>query len=217
MRVLLVEDDDDIAGRLSHGLKKEGFIIERAQNGPDGLAMGLDYEFDVVILDLGLPELDGLEILKRWRSQKIDTPVLVLTARGTWTEKVEGLNAGADDYISKPTHVPEVAARLRALVRRKFGTASPVFQHGALSLDSAAGEVTLSGERVELTAIEIQLLNYFMHRIGRVLSQYELAESIYGSQDVRESNTVEVYISRLRRKLGRDVIKTIRGLGYKMD
>ena len=217
IRILLVEDDDDIAGRLLSGLRPEGFVVDRARNGEDGFVMGSEEQFDAAILDLGLPKMQGLTVLRKWRSGKCDMPVLILTAHGTWTEKVEGLNAGADDYITKPFHIPEVVARLRALIRRKSGVASPVLVHKDLSLDTAAGKVTVAGAPVELTASELRMLTYFMHRPGRVISQGELTEHLYALEETAESNTIEVYISRLRRKLGRDVITTVRGLGYRMD
>jgi DNA-binding response OmpR family regulator len=217
IRVLLVEDDEDIAARLAAGLRPAGFAVDRAANGEDACAMGLDDQFDAVVLDLGLPNMEGLEVLRRWRSKSRDMPVLILTARGTWTEKVEGLNAGADDYITKPFHIPEVVARLRALIRRKAGSASPLLTHKSITLDTASGKVSVGNNPVELTASELRMLSYFMHRIGRVISQGELTEHLYGLDDTTESNTIEVYVSRLRRKLGRDAITTVRGLGYRMD
>lgn len=179
--------------------------------------MGAEENYDAAILDLGLPEMQGIDVLKRWRSASRNLPVLILTARGTWSEKVDGLNAGADDYITKPFHVPEVAARLKALIRRASGLASPLLTHGGLILDTGSGRVTLNGDAIEMTAREIRMLNYFMHRVGRIISQAELAEHLYTLDESRESNTIEVYISRLRRKLGADIITTVRGLGYRMD
>lgn len=217
IRILLIEDDNDIAQRLLAGLVGTGFVVERADNGADGYAMGTEESYDAIILDLGLPQLQGLDVLRRWRAGTCSTPVLILTARGSWAEKVEGLNAGADDYITKPFHVPEVAARLKALIRRSSGLASPVVSHRGVALDTGAGTVSLNGIPVEMTAKELKMLNYFMHRIGRVVSQSELAEHLYALDEARESNTIEVYVSRLRRKLGADIIKTIRGLGYRMD
>lgn len=217
IRILLVEDDDEIATRLEAGLAGAGFAVERAGNGADGYAMGNDEDYDAVILDLGLPQMQGLDVLKRWRTNNRQMPVLVLTARGSWAEKVDGLNAGADDYISKPFHIPEVAARLKALIRRSSGIASPVLIHRGIVLDSANGQVTRDGVPVEMTARDLKMLNYFMHRLGRVIPQAELTEHLYTLDEARESNTIEVYVSRLRRKLGADVIKTIRGLGYRMD
>lgn len=179
--------------------------------------MGTAEQFDAVVLDLGLPNMEGIDVLRRWRAEKHDMPVLILTARGTWTEKVEGLNAGADDYITKPFHIPEVVARLRALIRRKSGAASPLLAHKDITLDTVAGRATVGGKDVDLTASELRMLSYFMHRVGRVISQAELTEHLYALEESAESNTIEVYISRLRRKLGREVITTVRGLGYRMD
>lgn len=179
--------------------------------------MGNEEGYDAVILDLGLPQMQGLDVLKRWRANNRQTPVLVLTARCSWAEKVDGLNAGADDYITKPFHIPEVAARLKALIRRSSGLASPVLAHRGIVLDSANGQVTRDGVPVEMTARDLKMLNYFMHRLGRIVSQAELTEHLYTLDEARESNTIEVYVSRLRRKLGADVIKTVRGLGYRMD
>ena len=217
MRILLVEDDDEIAKRLTTGLSQAGFTVERADNGTDGYTMGLDEEYAAAVLDLGLPEMQGIDVLKRWRSAHRALPVLILTARGTWAEKVDGLNAGADDYVTKPFHVPEVAARLRALVLRASGLSSAVLTHRGIELDTGSGSVLLNGTPVKLTAREMKMLTYFLHRIGRIVSQAELAEHLYALEDSRESNTIEVYVSRLRRKLGADIITTVRGLGYRMD
>jgi DNA-binding response OmpR family regulator len=213
----LVEDDREIAHRLGEGLAEAGFSVEYAFNGPDGLALGMDDTFDAVVLDLGLPQMEGVEVLKTWRRESRNFPVLILTARGTWSEKVDGLNAGADDYVTKPFHIPEVAARLKALIRRTAGMASAELTHGRLTLDTTTGKATYDGSPVELTALELRMLNYFMHRIGRIVSQSELIEHLYTTEDNRESNTIEVYVGRLRRKTSPDVIKTIRGLGYRMD
>ena len=217
MRILLVEDDEDIAQRLIAGLTQAGFTVERADNGTDGYTMGLDETYAAAVLDLGLPEMQGIDVLKRWRSAGRKLPVLILTARGTWAEKVDGLNAGADDYVTKPFHVPEVAARLKALVRRSAGLASAVLTHRGIELDTGSNRVMLNGTPVELTASELKILTYFLHRIGRIVSQAELIEHLYALDESRESNTIEVYISRLRRKLGADLITTVRGLGYRMD
>jgi DNA-binding response OmpR family regulator len=191
--------------------------VDRTDNGEDGYAMGAQEQFDAVVLDLGLPNMEGLTVLRKWRAEGRDMPILILTARGTWTEKVEGLNAGADDYITKPFHIPEVVARLRALIRRKSGSATPVLAHKDITLDTVAGKATVGGKEVELTASELRMLSYFMHRVGRVISQAELTEHLYALEESAESNTIEVYVSRLRRKLGRDLITTVRGLGYRMD
>ncbi|ODS01926.1 two-component system response regulator [Methyloceanibacter superfactus] len=217
MRILLVEDDEDIAQRLSAGLTQAGFTVERADNGADGYTMGLDETYAAAVLDLGLPQMQGIDVLKRWRSAGRKLPVLILTARGTWAEKVDGLNAGADDYVTKPFHVPEVAARLKALIRRSSGLASAVLTHRDIELDAGSNRVMLNGTPVELTASELKILTYFLHRIGRIVSQAELIDHLYALDDSRESNTIEVYVSRLRRKLGADLITTVRGLGYRLD
>ncbi len=179
--------------------------------------MGQHDEYDAVILDLGLPDIQGFDILKAWRAAGRDMPVLVLTARESWTDKVDGLNAGADDYITKPFHIAEVVARLHALMRRRAGAASAVLRHRDVELDMSSGQVTRNGEPVELTAREFRMLSYFLHRTGRLVSQDELADHLYSLEEGRESNTIEVYISRLRRKLGAGIITTVRGLGYRMD
>jgi two-component system OmpR family response regulator len=217
MRILLVEDDEDIAQRLMAGLTQAGFTVERANNGTDGYTMGLDETYAAAVLDLGLPQMQGIDVLERWRSAGRKLPVLILTARGTWAEKVDGLNAGADDYVTKPFHVPEVAARLKALIRRSSGLASAVLSHRGIELDTGSNRVMLNGTPVELTASELKILTYFLHRIGRIISQAELIDHLYTLDESRESNTVEVYVSRLRRKLGADLITTVRGLGYRMD
>ncbi|MFD0988007.1 response regulator transcription factor [Methyloligella solikamskensis] len=217
MRILLVEDDEDIAQRLIDGLTQAGFTVEHAANGPDGYTMGLDGTYAAAVLDLGLPQMEGIDVLKGWRSADSKLPVLILTARGTWAEKIVGLNAGADDYVTKPFHVPEVAARLKALIRRSSGLASAILTHGGIELDTGSNRVMVDGKPVELTASELKILTHFLHRIGRIVSQAELTDQIYTLDESRESNTIEVYISRLRRKLGADRIKTIRGLGYRMD
>lgn len=202
---------------MADGLAASGFAIEQADNGADGYDMGKDEPYDAIVLDLGLPRMPGIDVLKNWRSAGVKTPVLILTARGAWAEKVDGLNAGADDYITKPFHIPEVAARLNALIRRSAGLASSKITHNDVTLDMDSGKALFKGDSVDLTAKEFRMLTYFMHRIGKVVSQAELTEHLYSLDDVRESNTVEVYVSRLRRKFGADLIKTIRGLGYRMD
>jgi DNA-binding response OmpR family regulator len=212
----MVEDDPEIARRLSEGLGEAGFVVEHAANGRMGAALGSSEDYDAAILDLGLPDMQGVEVLKQWRDSGRALPVLILTARGSWSEKVEGLNAGADDYITKPFHVQEVAARLRALIRRSAGSGQPTLKHGDIELSPSAGVVTAAGKEVELTAAEFKLLNYFMHRQGRVISQAELLEHLYSYDQDRDPNTIEVYVGRLRKKLGRDVIKTLRGLGYRL-
>ena len=212
----MVEDNPELSRRLSEGLRKAGFVVEHAADGATGYELGRTEDFDAVILDLGLPGMQGVDVLQDWRKGGRQMPVLILTARDSWTEKVEGLNAGADDYIAKPAHVQEIAARLRALIRRSAGIASPTLVHDDIALAPALGTVTVSGKPVDLTAQEFRILNYFMHRKGRVISQSDLIEHLYPHEAERDPNTIEVYVARLRKKLGRDVIKTQRGLGYRL-
>lgn len=198
-------------------LSGAGFAVDHAADGETGRILGETNDFEAVVLDLGLPVLPGLDVLKAWRRAGVDTPVLVLTARDAWTDRVEGLNAGADDYLGKPFQSAEVVARLRALTRRAAGRAQPVLVRGDITLDPAAGQVRLKGQALDLTARELMVLTYLMHRAGRIVSQGELADHVYALDDTRESNTIEVYVARLRKKLGKDSIRTIRGLGYRMD
>ena len=216
MRILLVEDDAELARRLGAGLSDAGFAVDFAADGEEALFLGETQDFDAVVLDLGLPKLSGLEVLRRWRRGARKAPVLILTARDAWTERVEGLNAGADDYLGKPFQTAEVVARLRALVRRSAGGASSIMTLGDISFDVAAGSVSVAGRTAELTARELSILGYLMHRPGRIVSQSELMDHVYAMDDLKESNTIEVYVARLRKKLGRDAIRTIRGLGYRM-
>ncbi len=215
MHVLLVEDDNELAARINRGLTQAGFVVERAVDGDDGFELGLQSQMDMIVLDLGLPGKPGLEVLKEWRARGVGTPVLILTARGTWTDKVSGLNEGADDYLTKPFHVPELVARLHALRRRGWGHASNILKHDDLIVNLATGEVTRGDELLELTALELRMLKYFMNRTRHVISQSELVEHLYSSDDMRESNTIEVYVGRLRRKIGAEKIKTLRGMGYR--
>lgn len=215
MHVLLVEDDNELATRINRELTQAGFVVERAVDGDDGFELGLQSQMDMIVLDLGLPGKPGLEVLKEWRARGVGTPVLILTARGTWTDKVSGLNEGADDYLTKPFHVPELVARLHALRRRGWGHASNILKHEDLSVNLATGEVTRGDELLELTALELRMLKYFMNRARHVISQTDLVEHLYNTEDMRESNTIEVYVSRLRRKIGAEKIKTLRGMGYR--
>ena len=215
IRILLVEDNPDLALRLAEGLRDAGFAVDHAPDGKTGHKLGLSQPFDAIILDLGLPDVQGVDVLNRWRQAGREVPVLILTARGSWAEKVEGLNAGADDYITKPCHIQEVAARLRALIRRSAGQPTPTLVHNDIELSPGSGTVTVAGKAVDLTAQEFRILNYFMHRRGRVISQTELLDHLYSMEAERDPNTVEVYVARLRRKLGHDAIRTLRGLGYR--
>ncbi|MGZ3276602.1 MAG: winged helix-turn-helix domain-containing protein [Caulobacteraceae bacterium] len=212
-----MEDDAALAKGLKASLERDGFAVDWTQSGEDGCALGAAEAYDAVILDLGLPDLAGLKILKTWRSGGVDHPVLILTSRAAWTEKVEGLNAGADDYLAKPFEAGEVAARLHALIRRRSGRADPVLRRGDIELRPAEGLVRVAGQPMALTGRELRILMYLMQRPGRIVSEQDIVEHIYSMDDELQSNSVQVYISRLRRKLGRDAIKTFRGLGYRFS
>ncbi|MDP3812144.1 MAG: response regulator transcription factor [Hydrogenophaga sp.] len=216
MRILLVEDDPTLRGLLRVGLQEAGYAVDEADNGRDAHFLGDTEAFDAVVLDLGLPVLDGFSVLKRWRSAGRVVPVLILTARDNWSEKVAGIDAGADDYLTKPVHMEELLARLRALIRRASGLASPVLQYGELALDTRSGRVTLQGQTVALTSHEYKVLDYLMHRPGAVVSRTELTEHIYAQDFERDSNTIEVFVGRLRKKLPPALIETVRGQGYRL-
>lgn len=216
MRVLLVEDDAVLRSQLGQTLTQAGYAVDEAADGAAALHLGMTEPYDAVVLDLGLPQLDGLTVLQRWRAQDRAMPVLILTARDSWHDKVAGIDAGADDYLAKPFHTEELLARLRALVRRSHGLASPLLQQGDITLDTRTGTVTQRGATVGLTAHEYRLLAYLMHRAGQVVSRGELVEHLYAQDFDRDSNTVEVFVGRLRRKLGADLIETVRGLGYRL-
>jgi two-component system OmpR family response regulator len=217
MRVLVVEDEPNLLRQLRSALEGAGYAVDTASDGEDGHYLGSTESYDAVVLDLGLPELDGLTVLDRWRKAGFTMPVLVLTARDSWSDKVAGLDAGADDYLAKPFQTEELIARLRALIRRAAGQATSELTAGAVRLDSRSGRVTLNGEPVKLTAQEFKLLSYLMHHKGKVVSRTELIEHIYDQDFDRDSNTIEVFITRIRKKLGSDLISTTRGLGYSLD
>ncbi len=216
IRVLLIEDDKELSQRLQGALTAAGFATDVASDGDTGWYMGDTESYDAVVLDLGLPRIPGLEVLKKWRAAGRNVPVLILTARSGWVERVKGLNTGADDYLEKPFQAAEVVARLRALIRRTAGKPSAQLSHGDIEVDPSAGVVTKSGKPVELTARELRILSYLMHRPGRIVSQNELLDHVYNLDQPRDSNTIEVYIARLRKKLGSDSIRTVRGLGYRL-
>ena len=217
MRVLVVEDEPNLLRQLRVALEGAGYAVDTASDGEDGHYLGSTENYDAVVLDLGLPELDGLTVLDRWRTGGKTMPVLVLTARDSWSDKVAGLDAGADDYLAKPFQTEELIARLRALIRRAAGQATSELTAGGVRLDSRSGRVTLDGEPVKLTAQEFKLLSYLMHHKGKVVSRTELIEHIYDQDFDRDSNTIEVFITRIRKKLGADLISTTRGLGYSLD
>ena len=210
MRVLIVEDEPNLGRQLRSTLEGAGYAVDLATDGEDGHYLGSTENYDAVILDLGLPEIDGLTVLDRWRKEGRRMPVLVLTARDSWSDKVAGLDAGADDYLAKPFQTEELIARLRALIRRASGNASSELIAGDIRLDTRSGKVTKAGEPVKLTAQEYKLLSYLMHHKGKVVSRTELIEHIYDQDFDRDSNTIEVFVTRIRKKLGADVITTIR-------
>jgi two-component system OmpR family response regulator len=216
MRILLVEDDPTLRLQLRASMEEAGYAVDTADNGLDAQHLGEHEAFDAVVLDLGLPMLDGLSVLERWRVAGRSMPVLILTARDSWHEKVAGIDAGADDYLAKPFHIEELLARVRALIRRAQGLASPLLQCGALTLDTRSGRVTLDGQSVNLTSHEHRLLAYLMHRPGSVVSRTELTEHLYAQDFDRDSNTIEVFVGRLRKKLPPQTIETVRGMGYRL-
>jgi two-component system, OmpR family, response regulator len=217
MRLLIVEDEPTLGQQLRNALEGAGYAVDLATDGEEGLYFGSNEQYDAIILDLGLPEIDGLTVLDRWRKEGKVTPVLVLTARDSWSDKVAGLDAGADDYVAKPFQTEELIARLRALIRRASGNASAELTAGDIRLDTRSGKVTRGGEPVKLTAQEYKLLSYLLHHKGKVVSRTELIEHIYDQDFDRDSNTIEVFVTRIRKKLGADVITTIRGLGYSLE
>ena len=214
MRALLVEDDEKISHRISRALVSAGYVVEVANDGEDAWFRGDTENFDIVILDLGLPQMDGIQILKRWRAAGRLMPILVLTARGSWMERVEGIDAGADDYLPKPFEMEELKARLRALLRRSTGSAQVVISAGPLTLDTKQMIVVVDDVPIDLSILEYRLLSYLIHHKGRLVTQLELTEHVYGEDIERDSNSVEVLISRVRKKIQVDVIVTRRGYGY---
>lgn len=216
MRILVVEDEAALAKQLTSSITKAGYAVDHAEDGEQADYLARTEPYDAMILDLGLPKIDGLTLLKNWREAGLPTPVLVLTARGSWRERVRGINGGADDYVCKPFRIEEVLARLRALTRRARGQLTPILRAGSVTLDPQRSLVTLEGEPVRLTSHEFRVLSYLMHHRGRIVSQSELIDHIYSQDFDRDSNTVEVFIARLRRKLGASFIETVRGLGYRI-
>ena len=217
MRVLVVEDEARLSRQLAGALIGAGYVVDAAADGARADFLVHTERYDAVVLDLGLPKVGGLTLLRRWRDAGVATPVLILTARGSWHEKVEGIDSGADDYVAKPFRVEEVLARLRALIRRAAGPVTRALRCGAVSLQARTEKVTVDGRAVKLTSHEFRVLSYLMHHRGRVIPQSELCEHIYAHDTDRDSNTVEVFIARLRRKLGTPVIETVRGLGYRVN
>jgi two-component system OmpR family response regulator len=217
MRLLVVEDDPDLNRQLVTALSDAGYAVDSAADGEDGHHLGDSEPYDAIVLDLGLPKMDGISVLESWRRNGKMMPVLILTARDRWSDKVQGFDAGADDYVAKPFHMEEVLARIRALLRRSAGHATNELSCGPVTLDTRSSRVSVNGNPVRLTSHEYRLLAYLMHHGGRVVSRTELVEHLYDQDFDRDSNTIEVFVGRLRKKLGIDVIQTVRGLGYMLS
>ena len=215
--MLIVEDDAAIGQVLQRSLQLEGYEVALAPDGVSALEQAYDFEPDAVILDLGLPKVDGVSVLNAWRREGRKMPVIILTARDRWSDKVQGFDAGADDYVTKPFHMEELLARVRALLRRATGHATSEISCGPVKLDTRSGRVAVDGNPVKLTSHEYRLLSYLMHHTGRIVSRGELTEHLYDQDFDRDSNTIEVFVTRIRKKLGPDVITTIRGLGYSLE
>jgi len=216
MKVLIAEDDRELAGRLAAAVKADGMHADLAHDGEEAQYLGETGVYDAVVLDLGLPGRDGLDVLKSWRARDNKVPVLILTARGRWPDKRDGFNAGADDYLTKPFQMEEAVIRLRALMRRSSGFAAPVLTCGPLSLDSAGGRVTVDGQDVVLTAQEFRILEFMLHRKGQVIGRMELVDHVYGSDADPDSNVIEVFMGRIRKKIGDGLLSTVRGRGYRL-
>ena len=216
MRILVVEDDTNLNRQIKDALTEGGYAVDVAFDGEEGHYLGDTEPYDAVVLDIGLPQMDGLSVLEEWRRAGKTMPVLLLTARDRWSDKVQGIDAGADDYVAKPFHMEELLARLRALVRRAAGHASNEITAGPVRLDVKAGKVTVDGQAIKLTSHELRLLSYLMHHKGKVVSRTELTEHLYDQDFDRDSNTIEVFVGRLRKKLPEEVIHTVRGLGYQI-
>jgi len=217
VRLLVVEDDKDINRQVVAALEEAGYVADKAYDGEEGGYLGESEPYDAIILDMGLPKADGVTVLQKWRRAGVKTPVIILTARDRWSDKVDGFDAGADDYVTKPFHMEELMARVRALLRRAAGHASSQITCGPVTLDTRSGKVFVDGAQVKLTSHEYRLLSYLMHHTGRVVSRAELTEHLYDQDFDRDSNTIEVFVGRLRKKLAVDLIQTVRGLGYLVD
>ena len=216
MRLLVVEDDPDLNRQLVSAFTDAGYVVDAAKDGEEGHFLGDTEPYDAIVLDIGLPVMDGVSVLEKWRRAGRKTPVLILTARDRWSDKVAGFDAGADDYVAKPFHMEEVLARIRALVRRSAGHASSEISCGPLMLDTSSARVTVDGKAIKLTSLEFRLLSYLMMHKGRVVSRTELVEHLYDQDFDRDSNTIEVFVGRLRKKVSPDLIETVRGLGYRI-
>ncbi|WP_173931148.1 response regulator transcription factor [Chelativorans sp. Marseille-P2723] len=216
MRILVVEDDNNLNRQICEALSDAGYVVDRAFDGEEGHFLGDTEPYDAVVLDLGLPQMDGISVVERWRRDGRTMPVLILTARDRWSDKVAGIDAGADDYVTKPFHMEEILARLRALIRRAAGHASSELFCGPLRLDTKAAKADINGIPLKLTSHEYRMLAYLMHHKDSVVSRTELVEHLYDQDFDRDSNTIEVFVGRLRKKLGLDLIETVRGMGYRL-
>ena len=217
MRILIAEDETVLCEQIRRVLTSEGHVVDVVHDGEEAAFRGSTEPYDMIILDIGLPKRDGISVLKEWRSQNVDTPVLILTARDGWSDRVDGLDAGADDYMTKPFHMPELSARVRAMHRRHSGRTNPVFRKGSVEFDTRTGRVMEDGFLIELTSQEVAVLSYLIHNAGRLGSRTELSEHIYEYDGDRDSNTIAVFVTRLRKKLGPDFIRTVRGSGYVIE
>jgi len=217
MRILVVEDDANLNRQIKEALEEAGYVVDTATDGEEGHYLGDSEPYDCVVLDIGLPQMDGISVLKRWREDGRTMPVLILTARDRWSDKVSGIDAGADDYVAKPFHIEEILARLRALIRRAAGHASSELRCGPLTVDTKTSKATVEGTTLKLTSHEFRVLSYLMHHQSEVVSRTELTEHLYDQDFDRDSNTVEVFVGRLRKKIGLDLIETVRGLGYRLS
>ena len=216
MRILVVEDDKNLNRQLCEALTDAGYVIDRAFDGEEGHFLGDTESYDAIVLDIGLPRMDGVSVLGRWRRDDRTMPVLMLTARDRWSDKVSGIDAGADDYVTKPFHIEEVLARVRALIRRAASHASPELTCGPLRVDTRTSKADIDGVPLKLTSHEFRLLAYLIHHVGEVISRTEIVEHLYDQHFDRDSNTIEVFVGRLRRKMGVDLIETVRGMGYRL-
>jgi two-component system OmpR family response regulator len=216
MRILVVEDDKELNRQVSEALVDAGYVVDKAFDGEEGHFLGDTEPYDAVVLDIGLPQMDGISVMEKWRRAGRKMPVLMLTARDRWSDKVAGIDAGADDYVTKPFHIEEVLARVRALIRRAAGHASSELVCGPVRLDTKASKADVNGKPLKLTSHEFRLLAYLMHHVDKVVSRTELVEHLYDQDFDRDSNTIEVFVGRLRKKMGIDMIETVRGMGYRM-
>lgn len=217
MRILVAEDEAVLSEQIKKVLMTEGHVVDIAPDGEEAGFLGSTEPYDMVVLDLGLPKRDGISVLKEWRKDGLDTPVLILTARDSWSDKVDGLDAGADDYMTKPFHVAELAARVRVILRRQSGRVNTLFEKADFSFDTRSGRALKEGLPVDLTSQEVAVLSYLVHNCGRLISRTELSEHIYEYDADRDSNTIAVFVARLRKKLGSNLIQTVRGRGYMID